>query len=82
MKYICELDGKVFTDYDDAWDYVIDWFTNDDFINYAKRIGQFDEMMYALMDHDTDLAQEIHGQAIDEFVRDNVFADADDEEEV
>ena len=80
MKYICELDGKVFADCDDAWNHVIDWFTNDDFIDYAKRIGQFDEMMYDLMDHDTDLAQEIHGQATQAFFENNVTCVDDDEE--
>lgn len=79
MKYVCELDGKVFANYDDAWDHVADWFTNDDFIDYAKKIGRFDEMMYDLMDHDTDLAQEIHGRAIEEFFKDNVSIDVDDE---
>ena len=80
MKYICELDDKVFTDYDNAWDHVIDWFTNDDFIDYAKRIGRFDEMMDDLMDHDTDLAQEIHRQATQAFFENNVTCVDDDEE--
>jgi hypothetical protein len=80
MKYICELDNKVFTDCDDAWNHIADWFTNDDFIDYAKKIGRFDEMMYDLMDHDTDLAQEIHGQAIQAFFENNVTCVDDDEE--
>lgn len=80
MKYICELDDQVFTDYDDAWDHVVDWFTNTDFIDYAKRIGRFDEMMDDLMDHDTDLAQAIHGQATVAFFERNVTI-VDDEEE-
>lgn len=80
MKYICELDGKVFTDYDDVWDHVADWFTNDDFIDYAKKIGRFDEMMDDLMDHDTDLAQEIHGRALEEYFMENVSCEEEDEE--
>jgi uncharacterized protein YozE (UPF0346 family) len=80
MKYICELDDQVFSKYDDAWDHIADWFTNDDFIDYAKKIGRFDEMMDDLMDHDTDLAQEIHGQAIEAFFDSNVICVNDDEE--
>lgn len=73
MKYICKIDDKVFTNYDDAWDHLMDWFTNEDFINYAKKIGRFDEMLDDLMDHDTDLAQEIHGQATVAFFEENTI---------
>jgi hypothetical protein len=38
-------------------------------------------MMDDLMDHDTDLAQEIHGQAIEAFFDSNVICVNDDEEE-
>lgn len=80
MKYICELDGKVFTDYDNAWDHLMDWFTNDDFIDYAKRIGRFDEMVDDLMDHDTDLAQKIHGDAAEAFFEANISVEEDEGE--
>lgn len=79
MKYICKFDDKVFTDYEDAWDHLMDWFTNEDFINYAKKIGRFDEMIDDLMDHDTDLAQEIHGQATEAFFNNNVILESEEE---
>lgn len=77
MKYICKFDDKVFTDYEDAWDHVINRFTNEDFINYAKKIGRFDEMIDGLMSHDFFLFQEIHVQAIDEFFKDNVIIESE-----
>ena len=79
MKYICKFDDKVFTYYDDAWDHLVDWFTNEDFINYTKKIGRFDEMIDGLMGHDFFLFQEIHGQAIDEFFKDNVIVESEEE---
>ena len=79
MKYICKFDDKVFTDYEDAWDHVVDWFTNEDFINYAKKLGRFDEMIDDLMDHDTDLAQEIHERATVAFFVENVIFEKEEE---
>ena len=73
MKYICKFDDKVFTDYEDAWDYLMDWFTNEDFINYAKKIDRFDEMIDDLMDHDTDQAQSIPGGATVAFFEENTI---------
>ena len=49
MKYICKFDDEIFVDRDDAWDHVIDCFTNEDFIDYTKKIGRFDEMIDGLM---------------------------------
>lgn len=79
MKYICKFDDKVFTDYEDAWDHLMNWFTNEDFINYAKKIGRFDEMIDDLMDHDTDLAQGIHGGATVAFFEENVIFEEEEE---
>lgn len=45
MKYICKFDDEIFVERDDAWDHVIDRFTNEDFIDYTKKIGRFDEMI-------------------------------------
>ena len=79
MKYICKFDGKIFNDYDDAWDHVIDWFTNEDFIDYTKKISRFDEMIDGLMGHDFLLFQEIHEQAAEAFFENSVIVENEDE---
>ena len=79
MKYICKLDDEIFVDRDDAWDHVIDCFTNEDFIDYTKKIGRFDEMIDGLMGHDFFLFQEIHGEAAETFFEDNVIVENENE---
>lgn len=79
MKYICKFDDKIFVDRDDAWDHVIDCFTNEDFIDYTKKIGRFDEMIDGLMGHDFLLFQEIHGQAAEAFFENSVIVENENE---
>lgn len=79
MKYICKLDDEIFVDRDDTWDHVIDCFTNENFIDYTKKIGRFDEMIDGLIGHDFLLFQEIHGQATEAFFENSVIVENDDE---
>ena len=70
---------RFFVDRDDAWDHVIDCFTNEDFIDYTKKIGRFDEMIDGLMGHDSLLFQEIHGQAAEAFFENSVIVENENE---
>ena len=79
MKYICKLDDEIFVDRDDTWDHVIDCFTNENFIDYTKKIGRFDEMIDGLIGHDFLLFQEIHGQTAEAFFENSVIVENDDE---
>ena len=79
MKYICKLNDEIFVDRDDVWDHVIDCFTNEDFIDYTKKISRFDEMIDGLMGHDFLLFQEIHGQAAETFFENSVIVENEDE---
>ena len=78
MKYICKLDDEIFVDRDDTWDHVIDCFTNENFIDYTKKIGRFDEMIDGLIGHDFLLFQEIHGQATEAFFENSVIENEDE----